>query len=74
MAESRFVAGPDDMLVRWYDVWIRPSVLATLKKAAAQLPQGEADDVRAALQKQFHGKPCLSFADIPERLRKALHL
>jgi hypothetical protein len=64
----------DEYLVRWYGVWIRPSVLATLKKAAAQLPQEEADDVRMALQKEFHGKPCRSFADVPERLRKALHL
>lgn len=64
----------DDHLVRWYGVWIRPSVLATLKQAADRLPQQEADDVRSALQKQFHGKPCRTMSDVPERLRKALHL
>lgn len=64
----------DEHLVRWGGVWIRPSVLAVLKKAADALPREEADDVRAALQKQFHGKPCRDMKDVPERLRKALHL
>lgn len=64
----------DEHLVKWQGVWIRPSVLAVLKKAADALPQDEADDVRHALAKQFHGKPCRAMSDVPERLRKALHL